>query len=277
MLKLFAINKIRLVGSARSARNYLSGAGHLMGVGDPHFDAMETPSSGPPRVRFSAISEAWGLLQAEWLTWTLTMLVVLIGNSVVSKFVDSFFHLGHGGGLGGFRWPMPREERAILIILAALINGFFVGGMFRMACRQIRGERIRVGDLFSVVDVLNELAFGSILIASAVALASLFCFLPGLILQGLFMFTLPLIVDGRLTATAAIRQSWNALKGEWLSAALFHLVTSFVSGMGVIFCCVGILFTGPIYVLSISVLYRDFFLTKGAPFRGKPAPPYSEF
>ena len=248
-----------------------------MGLSDPQYDPMAPPQFGRPLVRFSAISEAWALFQAEWLTWALTMLIVLAGNSVVSKVVDSFFHLDDEGGLGGFRWPMPREELAIQLILAALINGFFVGGMFRMASRQVRGERIHVGDLFSVVNVLNELAFGSILCAVAVAIAGLFCFVPGLIVQGLFMFTLPLIVDGGLTATSAIRQSWNALKGQWLTATLFHVVISFLSSIGIIFCCVGILFTGPIYVLSLTVLYRDFFLTKGTPFRGKPVPPYADF
>ena len=114
-------------------------------------------------------------------------------------------------------------------------------------------------------------------IGIAVAIAGLFCFLPGLILQGLFMFTLPLIVDGGLTATTAMRQSWNALKGQWLTAALFHVVISFVSSIGIIFCCVGILFTGPIYVLSLTVLYRDFFLAKGTSFQGKPVPPYADF
>ncbi|SIO60783.1 hypothetical protein SAMN05444166_6521 [Singulisphaera sp. GP187] len=249
-----------------------------MGVGDPQFDAANARDYRQPVVRFSAIGEAWTLVQAEWFTWALTMLVVLAGNSLVSKLADSLFHLGHNGGLVGFRWPMPREEMAVQVVLAALINGFFVGGMFRMACRQIRGMRIQVSDLFSVVDVLNELAMGAILCAVIVALVSFVCFvIPGLILHGLFMFTIPLIVDGRLTAIAAIQRSWNALKSQWLLATLFHAVTSFLSGIGTCFFCIGILLTGPIYVLSIAILYRDFFLAKGVAFDSKPAPPYSDF
>lgn len=249
-----------------------------MGVGDPQFDASYPPDFRRPVIRFAAIGEAWTLVQAEWLTWALTMLVVLVGNSLVSKLADSLFHVGRNGGLVGFRWPMPREEMAVQVVLAALINGFFVGGMFRMACRQVRGERIQVSDLFSVVDVLNELALGSILCAGIVAIVSFVCFvIPGLILHGLFMFTIPLIVDGRLTAIAAIRQSSNVLKSQWLSAALFHVVTSFLSGIGTCFFCIGILLTGPIYVLSIAILYHDFFLAKGVSFGGKPAAPYSDF
>lgn len=249
-----------------------------MGVRDPQFDTPYAPGFRRPEVRFSAIGEAWTLLQAEWLTWALTMLIVLVGNSLVSKFADALFHLGGNGGIIGFRWPMPREEMAVQVVLAALINGFFVGGMLRMACRQVRGERIQVSDLFSVVDVLNELALGSILCAAMVALVSFICFvIPGLILHGLLMFTIPLIVDGRLRAIAAIRQSVIALKSQWISAAAFHVVTSFLSGIGTCFFCIGILLTGPIYVLSIAILYRDFFLAKGVSFGSKPDAPFTDF
>jgi len=250
-----------------------------MSVRDPQFDWMD-PHSSPrrPVVRFDAIREAWHWLQAEWFTWAVAMIVVLLGNSLTTKVIDSFFHLGNGGGMGGFRWPMPREEMAVQVILGALINGFFVGGLFRMACRQVRGERIGVNDLFSVINVLGELALGSVLCAAAVAITSFFCFvIPGLIVHGLLMFTLPLIVDGGLPATTAMRSSWHALKGQWLTAAVFHVVTSFLSSLGVVFCCVGLLVTGPLYVLSVTVLYRDFFLTKGVSFQEKPAPPYSDF
>ena len=38
------------------------------------------------------------------------------------------------------------------------------------------------------------------------------------------MFTLPLIVDAGLPAPAAIAGSWNALKGQWLMATVFHVL-----------------------------------------------------
>ena len=43
---------------------------------------------------------------------------------------------------------------------------------------------------------------------------------------------IPLIVDGRLTALEAIRQSWRALKGEWIAATLFHFVLYAMAGAG---------------------------------------------
>jgi len=213
-------------------------------------------------------------VKQEPITWALVMVVVLIGNSILWGVVNSLFFVG--GGMDGFRWPWPREEVALHLVLASVINGFFLGGMYRIACRQVRGMPIRVNQLFSVLDVLNELAMGSIACATAVCLATVICMvIPGLILHGLLMFTLPLIVDARLRAFEAMRLSWNALKTQWLSATLFHLVASFLSGLGFCFCLVGIVITGPLYVLAVTVLYRDYFPFKGSPYNApheKPQP-----
>jgi hypothetical protein len=94
-----------------------------------------------------------------------------------------------------------------------------------------------------------------------------------LVVAGVLMFTIPLVVDGRLAGTDAVRQSWHALKGQWLSAAAFHFVANLIAGLGACVFCVGILFTMPLYCLSVSVLYRDFFLDKGPDVLDKPVGP----
>jgi uncharacterized membrane protein len=91
------------------------------------------------------------------------------------------------------------------------------------------------------------------------------------------MFTLPLIVDARLEPLQAVRESWGALKDQWFSAALFHLVLGLLAFAGMCLCCVGILITLPLYSLSIAVLYRDFFLARDSKTEGKPIPPIVDF
>ena len=71
------------------------------------------------------------------------------------------------------------------------------------------------------------------------------CAIPGFIVSGLFMLAIPLVVEGRLPATGALIQSWNALKSQWLVATLFHIVLIFAALSGVMLCGVGIFFTGP--------------------------------
>jgi hypothetical protein len=221
------------------------------------------------RVRFDAIGEAWRLFNAQAGAWLLAGLIVVIGNWAVNAGVYAVF--GHGVQRGGHVVPRAIFAGSPLnAVLAAVINGFFVGGMFRMACLQLRGQRISAGDLFSVTDVLAELFLGSALFGLACFAGGLLCIFPAFIVAGVLMFTLPLIVDARLRAVDAISESWHALKGEWFTATVFHFLVNLLAGLGFCCFCVGLLFTMPLYCLSIAVLYRDTFLVKDPFAKDKP-------
>ena len=73
------------------------------------------------------------------------------------------------------------------------------------------------------------------------------------------MLAIPLVAEGQLPATGAIIQSWHALKSQWLTAAVFHWVLFIVAFSGFFLCGVGVLFTGPIYCLAVTILYHNFF------------------
>jgi uncharacterized membrane protein len=128
-----------------------------------------------------------------------------------------------------------------------------------LANNQVRGRTPRVEDLLSVGDVWFDLLFVSILNAAAISLGFMFCAIPGFIVSGLFMLAIPLVVESRLPATGALKESWSALKSQWLVATVFHAVLVLVAVSGAILCGVGIFLTGPLYCLSIAILYREFF------------------
>jgi hypothetical protein len=220
-----------------------------------------------PTVRLGAIGEGWDLFLRRWPTWTLTTLIVIGCYYVATGLTFAFFRLPRPGGAGGFRILLTPQGSVVHAMLTMIVTGFFLGGMFRMACRQARGESIDVGMLFSVTDVLPQLVVGSALYGLACAAGFLCLLIPGFIAAGVLMFTLPLIVDAGLPATEALGRSWAALKGEWLSATVFHLAAWLIAGVGSC-CCFGLLVTGPVYCLSIAILYRDFFLGKGVYVKG---------
>ncbi len=231
-----------------------------------------------PLLRFSVIGDAWRLYQRRWWTWSAAMLIVLIAYPVVGRVLFALFDMRWPGGRGGFRMPMGPGAGALHYVAATVVGGFFLGGMIRMANRQVLGGVPRIEDMFSVVDVGFQLLAGSVFYGAATFVGSMFCVIPGFIVSGLLMFTIPLIVIARKPATDAFAESWRVLSSQWLTATVFHLVLSVVSSLGVIFCCVGILFTGPLYSLSIAILFHEFF-EPVTPFHGKKAPvdPYEGF
>jgi len=212
-----------------------------------------------PVVRFSVIGDAWRLYKRHWGVWSVAIVIVLLGNLIVTGIVASV--LGHNMGRhhGGYRWPITPIHGTAQYLANFAITGFFLAGMLRMASNQIRGRAPRVEDLFAIPNVWFDVVLGSVLYGAAIFVGSWFCFIPGLIAAGLFMFTLPLVVEAKLPATGAMIQSCHALKSQWLTATVFHFVLSLLAGSGALLCGIGVIFTGPLYCLSIAILYREFF------------------
>jgi len=212
-----------------------------------------------PLVRFSVIGEAWKLFKQHWIVWSLAMLIVMTCYSVVTAGLFAVFDVGHFHGPGGFRQFLFGGGPLLQFFVSTVVSSFFLGGMIRMASNQLIGRAPRVEDLLSVGDVWFDLLLVSILNGAATGLGFMICWVPGFIISGLFMLAIPLVVQGRLPATGALIQSWNALKSQWLVATVFHWVLILAAVSGALLCGVGIFLTGPLYCLSIAILYREFF------------------
>jgi hypothetical protein len=212
-----------------------------------------------PEVRFAVIGEAWRLYKRHWGIWSLATLLSMIGYACAAGVLFALLDLGKAHGPGGFRPFLPPGQSAVQFILSNAVAGLFLGGMMRMASRQVRGATPRLEDLLSVTDVWFDLILVSFLYGLGVFLGSLLCFFPGLILSGVWMLAIPLVVEARLPATGSLIQSWHALKSQWLAVTVFHLLLVILSIAGVILCGIGILLTGPLYSLSIALVYHRFF------------------
>ncbi len=165
---------------------------------------------------------------------------------------------------------------AVRFITSTVVSGFFLGGMIRMAGRQIRGGTPRIEDLFSITDCWFDLVLVSFLIGVATSIGFALCIVPGIIVSGLFMLAIPLVAEGRLPATGALIQSWHALKSQWLTAAIFHAVLIIVAVAGIMCCFIGVFVTGPLYCLSVALLYQQFFGWGAVPHSNKPADPFPD-
>ena len=164
---------------------------------------------------------------------------------------------------GQFQTP-PAVMPNIPLLIAGnpvqfVISQFLMAGLYRMAINQVRGATPSLGTLFSAGDVLPALLGAAILTTLATFVGALFCVIPGLLLAALFLFTIPLVVDRKLGAIEAMSTSFNTLKPQMWPALGFIIVVGLLAGAGALLCGVGILITAPLAILSIAVLYRDFF------------------
>jgi len=200
--------------------------------------------SPAPTVRFDVINQAFALFQQQMGQWVVIALVFVVVVGVASFLLNLVPVVGLLSGIPG-------------MILA--------GGIYKAALKHVRGEAIAVADLFDIGDIVGPLIVAGILVNIGTSIGMLLCVLPGIVVAGLWMFTTPLIVDRGMDGVAAMRESWNVLKGQWAMAAVFIFVVGIVGVIGVLGCGVGVLFTMPIAFLSSALLYRDFFPEGAAP------------
>ncbi len=174
-----------------------------------------------------------------------------------------------GGALFGLGTMAVILGGTFVIMLVAVV---LMGGLFRMAIKQLRGEPIHVSDLWSVTDVIWKLVGAAFLIGLAVSVSTLACYLPAFIVGGLLMLTIPLIVDQKMGVIEAMSRSWNALKQDWLMAAVLYFLLNIIGTLGVVAIYIGMLFTYPIFILGTALVYRDFILGGSIPPPSGPQP-----
>ncbi len=87
----------------------------------------------------------------------------------------------------------------------------------------------------------------------------LVCLIPVVYLQISWSFTLPLIIDKQMDFWPAMKTSWKMVgKHWWLVFGLFVLV-GLLNVVGVLLCCIGVLFTMPIGLGAMMYAYEIIF------------------
>jgi membrane-anchored glycerophosphoryl diester phosphodiesterase (GDPDase) len=226
-------------------------------------------SYATPNVRWGEwIGEGWQMFAVRWKVWVLQTLIIFLTFAIP-------FGLIYGWAIraaiiesrtGQSQEPPPLFGVFVLVAMPLVILAwiYFWGGLWRTATKQLRGEHISLRDLFYSGDLFMQVLAAAIPFGILYLIGSLLCFFPAFIVQGLFHFSIPLIVDRRMSVGSAISASFNATKGHWLMFSLFALVIYLLGSSGAILCYIGILATFPLQITTLAIAYRDTFGLSGA-------------
>jgi hypothetical protein len=263
---------------------YYTKGSRLMATGGYGQGYPAYPGPIKREVRFDAINEAWDLFRQEMGTWVIAMLfalgIVAGAYFAVALLMGLLFAAGGTGrpGAGDIFAAGFFMSMILTMVLMLIVWGFLYSGLIHMAVKQVRGQPITFSDIFAAGSVVPTAIAATLIVGIASWIASWCLIIPGIIVSGLLMLTMPLVVDARYSAVQACQASWDALKQDWIKAACLYFVLQLVGGVGVLACGVGLLFTMPLVFLATAVVYRDFFLTQPAPYQAGPplAPPMAQ-
>ncbi|NSW80683.1 MAG: hypothetical protein HPY54_16835 [Chthonomonadetes bacterium] len=212
----------------------------------------------PPQgtIRFDAISRAWELLKAQMGMWILISLLFTLIAIAVGLPVGLLLRTTvEPASLFDYFFSVPRLLEQVIMGTVGLV---LAGAAWNAALKQIRGEGLQLEALTEVIAVGGQLVVTALLMSIALTLGFSLCILPSLVIGGLLMFSILLVVDQKLDGVEAISRSFEMLKSQWLMATLFYTATALIAAAGVLLCCVGLLFTLPLFYLSIALAYDDF-------------------
>lgn len=166
-------------------------------------------------------------------------------------------------GFDALMGATPLAGLLVQLLLAAAIYPF-LAGVIVLALRRVDGLPVKAGDAWTHGVRLGEAVLLGVLLTLATTVGFALLLLPGLYLSVALMFALPLVVDRRLGAIAAMKSSLAAVHPRWFRCAALLLVLGLLLALGGL-VIVGLIWVLPVSSIALALAYRRFFPAAATP------------
>ncbi|CAM3576208.1 Proline and glycine rich transmembrane protein [Mycobacterium colombiense] len=149
---------------------------------------------------------------------------------------------------------------ALLILgyLVAYLVGAFAQSAFLSGCLDLTdGRPVTIGSFFKPRN-FGMVFLAALLVGILTSIASMLCFLPGLILGIFAQFTIPYAIDRSEQPIKALTSSFSTVAANFGNALLVWLVEVAAVIVGFLACGVGVLVAVPVAALVGIYAYRKF-------------------
>jgi len=181
------------------------------------------------------ISRGWELVKKDfWL---------LVGASFVGGIIASGFCIPYLG-----------------ILIALIVGGPMMGGLYSLYLKKIRGQPAVFGDAFlGFSTYFVPLMLAKLVSGLLTGLGFVFCILPGIYLAVCWVFVLPLVMDKKIDFWPAMELSRKVVTKHWWLMFGFLIVCALMVVAGILACCVGVFVTSAIAQAALMYTYEDIF------------------
>jgi len=172
---------------------------------------------------------------------------------------------GHWIGLG---WDMVKADLVNFLLIAlvftllssmvpVIIQGPLLAGFHIYCMKKMFNRHAEFADLFKGFAYFVPTLVASLLISLFVALGTLACIIPGLVIAAMYKFTYLFILDKHMDFWPAMQASHAVVKNDYVGFTLFLVLLALINLLGVLCCIVGIFVTIPLSIAAITAAYRD--------------------
>ena len=210
---------------------------------------------------------AWKLVQSNFAVWIPSVLLTL----VVMYAITLPLNFGLNALVFG-SWIGPKTQTVANFLtsmamgmIPGLITNVFTAGLLYMGVKVARNETIGIGDIFGGFRQFLNVVVGMFLMTLIFYVGFALFIIPGIFLSGALCFVPLLILDRNMSPIEAISASYETLKQHAFQMFGLVFIAGLLSALGFCLCGFGVLFTMPIYIVTLGLTYNNFFPQTFAP------------
>lgn len=205
----------------------------------------------------AVLREAWektnGLKGSFWAAGGMVFLAMLVVNIIGTL-------LGVGGALmGGDSAGASIAVMLVLQLVMMAITYPLMTGVLLLGIHRAVDLPISYKSVFGYFAYTLPLIGAGILTIVLIMLGYVLLIIPGIYLSLAYMFVLPLIVEKNLGVWEAMEASRKAVTQHWFKLFFLFLIMMVIVVISVIPLGIGLIWTYPMMVAMMGVLYRDIF------------------
>jgi uncharacterized membrane protein len=162
----------------------------------------------------------------------------------------------------------------IFFSLLSFVVGIFINmAQIRIGLKFCSGEVADFPDMVSDYRRFWDVLLGGILYFLIVLGGMILLIIPGIYWAVRYHFFGYLILDQGLSPVDAIKRSGQITRGSWWHLFVFWLAIFGIAMLGLLVCCVGLLFAIPVVIISTAYVYRSLLAAAPAAQEPQMAPP----
>jgi len=208
------------------------------------------------------LGEAWrrtkgtkGLIIGGFLVFYAAMFVA----TLVLNLILGVFGALTGGGVG------LMVVSSIVSMLATVLAYPFLAGINMIGIRKAADQPLQFSEIFSHFDRTVPVVITALLMSALSLIGYLLFVLPGIYLSIAYLLAIPLVVERGLSPWQAMEASRKAITQHWFKAFGLFLLIGILLMLSAIPLGIGLVWTLPMMIVAIGVLYRTIFGVRPVP------------
>lgn len=147
----------------------------------------------------------------------------------------------------------------LVSLLASALAYPFMAGINMIGIRRAADQPISFNEIFSHFGRTLPLVITAVVMMLLIYLGMLLLILPGIYLTVAYLLAIPLVVERGLSPWQALEASRKAITQHWFKVFGLFLLLGLITILSVIPLGIGLIWSIPLFVVAMGVLYRTIF------------------